>query len=328
MERGTGPVMLTPEIASDEGAATWEVVSGDRAGAVPVGQGEVVIAPAAELASSLPRVVSTERRASWLRAMKRRDGARSVYLLVNEEMSDREETVVFRERGRPKELDPATGEVRALAHERSDGDGAALRLAFARAGSKVIMFDDSRLDVSASVGGRADARLVLDEGWEARRLSEHVIEEDDIRLRAVEEAWRAVSLGDWREYFGDWFSGEAAYRLRFDGGRLPDCDALLIDLGEVCYAAEVRLNGERVGARAWAPFAVRVGREAIREENVLEVRVANTLANVMLNPAVRADWAGREEPGYRNAYDDRAAVFERESAASGLMGPVRVIACG
>ena len=71
-----------------------------------------------------------------------------------------------------------------------------------------------------------------------------------------------------------------------------------LDIGTVATAAEVWLNGERLGARAWDPYWFRTGKALRQGTNELRVQITNTLANYLVSPAVRADWAARKGPGW------------------------------
>jgi hypothetical protein len=57
----------------------------------------------------------------------------------------------------------------------------------------------------------------------------------------------------------------------------------------------------------------------------LRIRITNTLANYLVSPAVRADWASKKGPGWPGVYDARANEFEKQSTKSGLFGPVRLL---
>jgi hypothetical protein len=94
----------------------------------------------------------------------------------------------------------------------------------------------------------------------------------------------------------------------------------------IASTAEVWLNGERLGARAWDPYWFRTGKALRQGTNELHVQITNTLANYLVSPAVRADWAARKGPGWPGVYDARAHDFESKSTKSGLFGPVRLLA--
>ena len=325
VESGTGPLLVKCDELPEEAEALWEYVVHNVAGTLNLGRGRVAVGKVERLIANITPVVSTLEPTPWLRVMKRRDAGRAIYLLVNEGNTPQAGMIAFREKGVPKELNPETGSITAVGSRRLTSREISLRLEFSRFGSKIVLFDASMAKRQPQVRMRLDEAFALAEGWEARRLTSYEIENDDFVVRGVDEPWQAVGLGDWRTYFGDWFSGEVAYRVSFRGDAVEMCSAVEIDLGEVCYAAEVWLNGERIGSRAWAPFSLRVAGEKIVRQNQLEVRVTNTLANLMQSPDVRRDWAARQDPAYRNVYDKRATDFEKESLPSGLIGPVRLV---
>jgi hypothetical protein len=73
------------------------------------------------------------------------------------------------------------------------------------------------------------------------------------------------------------FAGTALYTLKFDAPPANSVNCLL-DLGQVCQSARVRLNGRDLGTLLTPPFRVMVN--AIKpKENILEVEVTNVSAN-------------------------------------------------
>ena len=84
------------------------------------------------------------------------------------------------------------------------------------------------------------------------------------------------------------------------------------------WCAAARLNGADLGARFFGPFRWRVRVEKGR--NVLEVTVANLLANQVGDDAIR-DRIQRDWPP-AGPYDARQRPFDRDNRASGLFGPV------
>ncbi|MDZ7345552.1 MAG: hypothetical protein ONA69_02030 [candidate division KSB1 bacterium] len=110
------------------------------------------------------------------------------------------------------------------------------------------------------------------------------------------KAWRDV-LRPWQEYRLQKFSGRVEYETLFT---LPDKSAeMILDLGEVYWAAEVKVNGTPVGSRLWPPFRFDVSRAIQQGENRLQVTVGNLLNNA----------TGDEQP-------------------AGLQGPVRLYVIG
>jgi len=165
----------------------------------------------------------------------------------------------------------------------------------------------------------------IEGGWRIRRIARTVIADDDYKREAFRaDPWRPVTLGDWRDLVGSDFSGTAEYDVSFDY-RGPAGEDRFLDLGTVACAAEVWLNGEKLGARAWNPYWIRTGKALRQGSNELRVQITNTLANYLVSPAVRADWAARKGPGWPGVYDARAHEFESKSTRSGLFGPVRLL---
>ncbi len=101
-------------------------------------------------------------------------------------------------------------------------------------------------------------------------------------------------LEDWKTWGFPKFSGLLDYAKTVTVDR-PARD-MKLDLGKVCHAAEVWVNGRSCGARLWGPHVFNVG-EALRPgANEIRVRVANLI---------------------NNSYG--------EITESGLLGPVRLV---
>jgi hypothetical protein len=146
---------------------------------------------------------------------------------------------------------------------------------------------------------------------------------------AFPEGWGAPAsvifprLASWTEHQDPairYFSGVATYRKKFDlpAGALRH-PRLFLDLGQVGVVARVKLNGQEVGTPWTAPFRVEIGKAARAGANELEIEVANTWANRLTGDA---QGAGK--------YTNTNIPWRKEMAllASGLIGPVRVLAAG
>ena len=85
----------------------------------------------------------------------------------------------------------------------------------------------------------------------------------------------------WTEQGYPFFSGRAVYRKRFE---LPDSvvgQRVFIQPEMQDDVLEVLVNGEPAGVRLWEPYDVEVTRLLKPGENTLELRVANTLVNLL-----------------------------------------------
>ena len=153
--------------------------------------------------------------------------------------------------------------------------------------------------------------------WTLRPLWKRFPGRHEFETVVCDEPARPSALGDWREALGSDFSGEAVYSLDFTCPA-PE-KAAFLDLGKICYAARVRLNGKEVGSRMMSPFIFPVKGLLRKGHNQLEITVTNTLANAINDPKVQEYW-NKTFP--RTIYTPLQRSFEQESLCSGLLGPV------
>jgi hypothetical protein len=90
-----------------------------------------------------------------------------------------------------------------------------------------------------------------------------------------------VEPASWTDQGYPFLSGRAAYRTRFDrpggaGGRRVFLEPALVD-----DVVEVVVNGQSAGVRLWPPYGIEVTDLLQDGDNVLELRVANTLVNLL-----------------------------------------------
>src|SRR5699024_6347252 len=82
-------------------------------------------------------------------------------------------------------------------------------------------------------------------------------------------------LGDWRsELHLPHHSGAVEYVKSFSVGEPSE---VVFDLGHIRGTAEVWIDGENVGSRAWRPYYFLSGKTLSRGDHELRIRVTNTL---------------------------------------------------
>jgi hypothetical protein len=178
------------------------------------------------------------------------------------------------------------------------------------------------LETAGTVASTAPLQLLeereLSGNWQVRETRRFVIE-DAIRVEGAEKEWRVCELGDYCDINPD-FSGTLSYRTNFDYQVSGQSTPILLDLGVLFYAAQVKVNGVDCGRRGWQPFMFDIT-SALRDgENQLEVCVTNTLANQWARPEIRE----RDLNEYPNPYLKRTLPFINESVHAGLCGPVKL----
>lgn len=250
------------------------------------------------------------RCAPWLRAAKRVNGGETLYFVVNETRHEARVTVDFDEKGDVVRADPLSGEFVAV--ERGEGG---VVWDFPGYGSAIfIVGAKPDRPVPPEYSGET---VQLNDGWTVRPLVSHSLGEDEFVISHMNEADKPARLGDWRGVFGNYFSGKALYTCRFSVSKARKA---LLDLGTVGWTCSVRLNGQELPAKFFGPFKWEV--ELKDGENVLEVTVANMLANAVADPVKRQKAAAKYPPN--GTYDPRQRVWDRENHESGLIGPVRL----
>jgi hypothetical protein len=113
---------------------------------------------------------------------------------------------------------------------------------------------------------------------------------------------------------GDDFSGKVVYRTTYVSEVERDAE---IDLGKVCWAVSLKVNGEDMLGRYASPYRWRIRLKA--GENVIEVTVANLLVNA-LNEREHVRIARDYPPD--SSYSSKQVEYDKSFQASGLFGPI------
>ena len=250
------------------------------------------------------------RGAAELRVLKRVDGLRTIYFVVNEGPEPVDATLSFAEPGPVSRYDVDADELKAVA-----ADSRSVSRHFDAFGSE-ILFVTADIDATAE---RTYARTfgTLADGWTFRRTVSHGLAGDDFAVRPVEEPFRPIALGDWRPVIGDTFCGRGVYRTEIESDRVRDVQ---VDLGQVRWCAGLRVNGTDCGKRFFGPYRWEVRLEKGR--NVVEVEIANLMSALLGDRAVRQRLAAERAPSpYYELHQGPADLLNREG---GLYGPVVV----
>ena len=129
---------------------------------------------------------------------------------------------------------------------------------------------------------------------------------------------------------GKSFSGTATYSIKFQRPQ-EKATAWILDLGEVRESAEVILNGKSLGIFIGPVFQIRIESSLFRKENLLEIKVANLMAN-------RISYLDRQQVFWKKFYNvnfparktenRKQGIFDASAwkpRPSGLLGPVQLV---
>ena len=128
---------------------------------------------------------------------------------------------------------------------------------------------------------------------------------------------QTAPLGDWALVAGKDYSGSCVYKTTFALESEPAED-IVLDLGNVCYACEIALNGTVTKTEIMPPYRCVLPKELLKKTNELEITVTNTMANQF----VYSDAFKDLEPWQFSQYYEKEIEFMKDSLKSGLFGPV------
>ncbi|MBE6358649.1 MAG: hypothetical protein E7057_05310 [Lentisphaerae bacterium] len=264
--------------------------------------------------SRITPTMKISANSSSLRVVKRQSGAETLYFITNEAQRNVKAGLTIPESGEVQFFDAWSGK-----RYRVERHGDTVKWNFCPFGSVLLVVNSAvKADADLPVFRPGRMKIDLVDNWTIRPVRQSVYNKDIYAIEKRDDAPVPVKLGDWRGTLGEWFSGEAVYRVEFDS---PSDKPAKLSLGEVCYVSEAILNGKSLG-RSFADTPEFSTDGVLKKgKNVLEVRVVNTGANAILDPEVMKYWA---ENYPESVYQQMNYTFEKESLESGLLGPVTI----
>ena len=171
-----------------------------------------------------------------------------------------------------------TGETKAVGSTDTPG-GSTVKLVFEPLEAYWLVFDPkSPAQKVAKAPAYYGEWLTLSGPWQVtfKRESQPVME-FPTEPPAIFAGGMEKALESWSAWEFPNFSGVMEYAKVFDAGKAPG--PVSLDLGKVCYAAEVWVNGKAVGEKLWGPYVFDVSTALRPGENEIRVRVANLINN-------------------------------------------------
>ena len=242
------------------------------------------------------------------RAMKRTLENGELILLFNED-TEKKEIKVAVEGDKAYRIDIDNGRIFSLKFTNGQ-----ISVALGSGETSAILLTNEEIECEAPFEEKSASEL---SAFTFRRTNAFIIGEKDFETPDIKEEAKPIELGDWSERVGKEFSGSGIYETSFKKPRAP----ALLDLGDVRYTAEVFLNGKSLGVKVMPPYRYELPEELLEDENRLEIRVSNTAANQYQYTKVFDKWGSWQ----LTPYHERELLFDRDSLASGLFGPVRIL---
>jgi len=261
----------------------------------------------AEIAHSFPPQLQFASGAV-LPFVKRTIGQKHFYLLTNPTDKTADSTVQFEESGSPELWNPWTGDVQPMAFSRSPKH-ATIKAKLPPFGSELVAFGMShRVQPNPAELAEAKRQSVGDAGWTIEAAG------DSEKGVGIEAHLNMAKLTDWlNEPSLRTFSGRATYvtHVSISAEDLRNAKRIVLDLGEVKDAAQLRINGTDAAMLVVHPFAADVRPYLRAGRNEIAVIVVNSLTNYVSTiqwPKNPANPKGHFPP-----------------ISSGLLGPVDLI---
>ena len=181
----------------------------------------------------------------------------------------------------------------------------------------VLMYTDDEIALDEVT--EYENEVVLDGNYTANKTNQFVLDNLYAVSKDITEEEKEVTLGDWRSFAGDSFSGSIVYKTSF---KAPEgAKNMVLDLGKVNYTCEVFVNGKSVGVKVMPPYKFTLDIADIKEYNELEVRGSNTAANEYYYTKTFDKW-----PSWMlTPYHEKCQIFHEDSLSSGLFGPVKIL---
>ncbi|MDA0745532.1 MAG: hypothetical protein O2954_03380 [bacterium] len=128
---------------------------------------------------------------------------------------------------------------------------------------------------------------------------------DDDGIPLLRTPRTRITQGGWAAFGMKSYIGSLTYRrkVRFESVN----NDIWLDLGNIRCVAELRINGQEIGRRSWGPYRFRIDQVLSAGENLLEISVTNSMAN-LLESVDRPSCRGSSE------WEPKA----------GLYGPIRI----
>jgi hypothetical protein len=299
-------------------------------GDVPWGKGRLVVGDGVTKALDWIGVRREPFSGHGLQFVRRRHDHGMTYFLVNLGPTRVDETLQLMSHGSHAALfDPMTGEFGRLPENQPRNGGQFVRLQLDPGQSCILLTSENEFSGPAYANETpAGTVQTLSGPWRVEFM------QGGPEFPAAVEI---KELKSWTEFGGEpvkAFSGTARYTLTFARPTGVDGGARL-DLGRVAESARVKLNGADLGIVFAAPYRVRIPAALLREQNVLEVEVANLMANRIADLDRRGiawkKFYNTNMParvGANRGPDGNFSAANWAPRASGLLGPVTLSELG
>jgi len=185
----------------------------------------------------------------------------------------------------------------------------------------------NRTEVELELPANGSLFVVFGAAASPTKISEHFTLSENLKFKA---AWKvrfektnqtviSDTLLDWSKSDNPkikYFSGKAIYSNTFE--YKGNASQVMLDLGEVCNLATIKINGIDCGTVWMSPYALDISKALKVGKNTINIEVTNTWANAILGsdlgtPPFEGIWTNGK---YR--------MKENKLLEAGLIGPIKI----
>jgi len=205
------------------------------------------------------------------------EGKDFFWLVNNAEQKQECEIKISGVKGRASLWDCETGEIRPVASTDVKGDSA-IKLSFKPLEAYWLVIDPA--SSAKAIPAKSDMTdvVTVTGPW---KVSFDATVQPTMEFPSTPSAEFTAGvekqLEDWKAWAPEKFSGLMDYAITLQVDKVEK--RMCLDLGKVCHAAEVWVNGKPAGAKLWGPYVFDVSKALRPGKNELRVRVANLINN-------------------------------------------------
>ena len=247
-----------------------------------------------------------------LRAMHRKAENAEIFILFNESEECNNHRVSLPS-SKGYLIDLESGKLQHL-----QAENGVLNISLATGETAVVLMTDETYD--AENKKEFKNRFDITSGFMFRKENELVCNEDGFDNINHSDKAVPVTLGDWSCLLGSAYSGSGVYEAEFTLPTEKIGKEGEIDLGAVCYAAQVYLNDKLLGNALLPPYSLKIPADLLQTENNLKIVVTNTSANWYLHTDYFDKWSIKE----LSPYFEAELEYAKDSVSGGLYGPVTI----
>jgi len=243
---------------------------------------------------------------------------RDIYFIANQTEKPIEFTAQFRIGGKTPELwNPIDGSVRNLESFVQVGNVTNIPMKLYSNESAFVIFEKDVsnktqiMDMALNYPATKEL-LQLNNNWNLK-LNSLVSDSKQIKLDELKDL---TTLND--DYI-KYFSGTGVYTNSFKMNQSFAGKKIILDLGEVCEMAKVKINGKYVGGVWTAPYTLEITDALKLGKNSIEITVVNNWVNRLVGDSRLPENKRKTSYAYRT-YNANTPLQK-----SGLIGPVKIM---